>query len=573
MYPDRPIRPLPKRRLRARLSPEQAESIIFPPAPPISAPLFSFPYNQSSAIAGRQQRGEHEHTCNCGHEHSELESEEDEDERAAALQSSPSLPQYTRNLMGAKAAAGMASNFSKPSSTSSSADGYESFENTNNKKKRKIPNMGGASTHHTNLSAEMASMGISGHPRDVSAHEDGDGGVGHYYGSGSSAMQTAPSGTGISGAGRGRYARSSGRTPERRVLGTSTNALNAGKTSGSKRDYNGGGTGNKAGGSSDQGGIISTAIANAQAAQSQVGNENVSMLQQQAAKAHPNKTQFTFTCGSDSANKMVWPGQQNVTFPPIQNDPRADRSWHPSSTTSGVPPPTQIPVPNHHGRRTMATQGTQTSPNMDGTQQAGLAGKNQPQQQGQNTQQGAPQPRKPRRSPSKAYAMAARQRRLQTEYANFHNKPKREDIWICEFCEYESIFGSPPKALVMQYEIKARKERKRAAEKQRLLEKARMRNRKGKKGGKAAAKNNANNNQQNQNPPPDQKYDQPLDDSTVDNQEEEYYDDEFDDLPALVPTPNAATGPNGNYADNHQPPIPTTVKDARGSGKAAVNGA
>jgi hypothetical protein len=212
MYPDRPIRPLPKRRLRARLSPEQAESIVYPPAPPSSAPLFSFPYSQiekASNIASRQQRGEHEHTCNCGGDHSELESDEEEDERAAALQSSPSLLQYTRNLIGAKAAGEIGNNFSKPSSTSSSADGYESFENTNNKKKRKIPNMGSVNTHHTNLSAEMASMGISSHPRDVSAHEDGEGGVGHYYGSGSSAMQTTSSGTGISGAGRGRYARSS----------------------------------------------------------------------------------------------------------------------------------------------------------------------------------------------------------------------------------------------------------------------------------------------------------------------------------------------------------------------------
>ena len=175
-----------------------------------------------------------------------MESDEEEDERAAALQSSPSLLQYTRNLIGAKAAGEIGNNFSKPSSTSSSADGYESFENTNNKKKRKIPNMGSVNTHHTNLSAEMASMGISSHPRDVSAHEDGEGGVGHYYGSGSSAMQTTSSGTGISGAGRGRYARSSGRTSsERRVLGTSTNAVNAAKTGGSKRDYNGGGANNK----------------------------------------------------------------------------------------------------------------------------------------------------------------------------------------------------------------------------------------------------------------------------------------------------------------------------------------
>lgn len=503
-----------------------------------------------------------------------MESDEEEDERAAALQSSPSLLQYTRNLIGAKAAGEIGNNFSKPSSTSSSADGYESFENTNNKKKRKIPNMGSVNTHHTNLSAEMASMGISSHPRDVSAHEDGEGGVGHYYGSGSSAMQTTSSGTGISGAGRGRYARSSGRTSsERRVLGTSTNAVNAAKIGGSKRDYNGGGANNK-GPPPDQGGIISTAIANAQAEQSQVGNENVSLLQQQAQKTTPQKTQFTFTCGSDSANKMVWPGQ-NGSFPALPPGSQADRAWHSTSNTSTGPPPNQIPVPpSHHIRRNVATQGTQTSPNMNGTQQAGAAGQKPVQQQGQNAQQGAQQSKKPRRKPGREYALAARQRRLQQEYTNFHHPPNREDIWICEFCEYESIFGSPPEALVRQYEIKDRKERKRMAEKRRLLEKARMKGRKGKKGGKAAAKNNGNANQQTQNPPSNQKYDQPLDNGQLDNQGEEYYDDEFDDTPSQAPAPHAAAGPNGNYVNNQAPaPNPKATQNARGDGKASVNGA
>ena len=34
VYPDRPIRPLPKRPLRSRLSQEAADSILYPPAPP-----------------------------------------------------------------------------------------------------------------------------------------------------------------------------------------------------------------------------------------------------------------------------------------------------------------------------------------------------------------------------------------------------------------------------------------------------------------------------------------------------------------------------------------------------------
>ena len=63
-----------------------------------------------------------------------------------------------------------------------------------------------------------------------------------------------------------------------------------------------------------------------------------------------------------------------------------------------------------------------------------------------------------------------------------------EDVWICEFCEYESIFGVQPTALIRQYEVKDRRERRRLAEKRRLLEKAKMKGRKGKKATKGQAK-------------------------------------------------------------------------------------
>ncbi|KAH0398145.1 hypothetical protein KCU89_g7544, partial [Aureobasidium melanogenum] len=54
-------------------------------------------------------------------------------------------------------------------------------------------------------------------------------------------------------------------------------------------------------------------------------------------------------------------------------------------------------------------------------------------------------------------------------------------MWICEFCEYEDIWGVRPEALIRQYEIKDRKERQKAEERRRLLEKAKQKNRKGKK--------------------------------------------------------------------------------------------
>ena len=120
-------------------------------------------------------------------------------------------------------------------------DGYESFENTNNKKKRKIPTSGGLANHHSSLSAEMAHMGISS-SRDVFLSQtETDGGIGQYYGTGSSAVPAGVSGTGISGAGRGRYSRAAAKTASgRSPLGVSvngTNALQAGRQLLQKRDY------------------------------------------------------------------------------------------------------------------------------------------------------------------------------------------------------------------------------------------------------------------------------------------------------------------------------------------------
>ena len=194
------------------------------------------------------------------------------------------------------------------------------------------------------------------------------------------------------------------------------------------------------------------------------GKENISLFEQQpSTKPSSARTQFTFTCESDSAKSMVWP------------DPSPSSRVQKDSGFSSRSQPTQ----NDRG---FATQGTQTSPNIANpvSQEASsVAAVHQP---------GLQQPRKPRRPLAKRYAIAARERRLRQEYNNYHHPPKDEDIWICQFCEYESIFGQPPQHLIRQYEAKDRRERKRLAEKRRLLEKAKMKGRKGKKGNKNSAK-------------------------------------------------------------------------------------
>lgn len=178
----------------------------------------------------------------------------------------------------------------------------------------------------------------------------------------------------------------------------------------------------------------------------------------------------------------------------------------------------------------VATQGTQTSPNIVGQQ-----GQDAHQPQAVNHQ--APQQtKKPRRPLAKQYAVAARERRLRQEYSNYHHPPKVEDVWICQFCEYESIFGQPPQYLTRQYEAKDRRERKRLAEKRRLLEKAKMKGRKGKKGNKNANKA-AQQQQQQQNQK--QRYDeQSAEDVPMQNQgtqSEQYLYDDCDEETVSTP--------------------------------------
>lgn len=65
---------------------------------------------------------------------------------------------------------------------------------------------------------------------------------------------------------------------------------------------------------------------------------------------------------------------------------------------------------------------------------------------------------------------AARQRRQQQEIKNSQNPPSGEDAWTCMFCEYERIFGTPPEALIQQYEIKDKRAKKQAAERRKIWE-------------------------------------------------------------------------------------------------------
>lgn len=296
LYPDRAIRPLPRSRLKSKLSPEQANHIVYPPDPPPMSPTLQFNGQQENGdkrspvqngvsretyphIHPSQYRSapvhDHHH-CTCGEDGV---SEEDEAEfdhpdyryqgyAGAVGTPTPSAPAAGLMNGGSKRVdsiqrrlleLGKTGGLPAPAgSVASSADGYESFENTSNKKKRKIPLSSAlsmptaslASVHQSQLSAEMASMGISG--QTDGAIDDGVNGgqiAGQQQPYPSSAQPTTPnSGTGISGAGRGRYGRQTGwRNGERKLMGVNVTSSPA---SGSRAPARAGDVKNGGGGKS-----------------------------------------------------------------------------------------------------------------------------------------------------------------------------------------------------------------------------------------------------------------------------------------------------------------------------------
>lgn len=224
-FPSRRIRPLPRRRLREKLSPEVADTIKYPPSTHETAPLFYYPpYTlkdegsppRIGSTSPTQQSRRTETGRNYTPRQNGLGLRDGDDEemvmrstmvtrsppkiltRAARRHSKPDQPR---------------TNAQPPHSATSSADGYDLFENANNKKKRKIPSAGDAILNSTQLlNNEMGSIAIStdaGHSPTSELHSD----RAHPH-SGTSGFMT--NNQGISGPGRGRLGRArNGRSPLR----------------------------------------------------------------------------------------------------------------------------------------------------------------------------------------------------------------------------------------------------------------------------------------------------------------------------------------------------------------------
>ncbi|KAF4343870.1 hypothetical protein FBEOM_2171 [Fusarium beomiforme] len=459
LFPDRPIRPLPKRRLREKLSPGAAETIPYPPSAHETTPLFYYPpytFKEdgsppracTTSPAPQDRRMETGRNYTPRRNGMGLPGGGDEEETALrstlVTRSPPEI--LTRGTQ--KSSKPELPNPQPPLSATSSVDGYDVFENTNNKKKRKIPSAGDASLNGTqSLDNEIRSLAISaavGHSPTNESHNDR---VYSHSNSHPTNGTFTSNNQGISGPGRGRLGRSrNGRSPLRALSDGTSNSW-AGR--GSKAA-----TSQWAPGEPEGNGIISNAIANAEKIRPQ-GQENVSLLQQHttATKSAPASTQFTFTCDSQVPGTIQWPGHA---------------SKHSMSTQAG---PDSLPpgsVAHHDGSSVAASRGSGSSR------------------------------RDSKRRLDRSLERAARRRRQEAR----RDPTRTADEWICEFCEYEMIFGVPPKALIRQYEMKDRKRRQEEADRKRLLEKAKEKSRKGRKNGKKPATRGENVTTQNPGPGP-----------------------------------------------------------------------
>ncbi|KAK4152361.1 hypothetical protein C8A00DRAFT_34948 [Chaetomidium leptoderma] len=501
LSPNRPIRPLPKRRLRERLSPDVADSIQYPPLPRSSTALFSYPYSlvEEQPDAGRapgRELGSHP-------EQRQAQSNGARNERegnGTALRQGAgrrATPQHANLTARPKPEHGRYADSLPLLSTASSADGYDPFENTNNKK-RKIPTAGDSApsgAHGINDSApgtgSLAAGGQSAESQDEPLAATST----PYYGSGSFASNVHN----VPGPGRGRYGRPRSGKNTLRPLYDSTNSW-AGRTTRPR-------PGQWISGTSESTGIISNAIAKAEKLAPHHGQENLSLLHQlSSTKRSPASTQFTFTCDSQVPGSLAWPGiERRIAMPQYQggavgqgkeNWPRASQS-----TQTGHPTPA-MPQAADVGAKEAPSRG-------------GVGGQNQ---------HAVPAPKSSRRSATKEYLAAAKARRGKTQLRNKRHPPKPEDMWVCHFCEYEWIFGHPPEALVRAYEIKERKQKQLEEQRRAQWERMKKGKHKGKKNSKLPAKNSnaaqdAHHHADSRGAPGDH-YDHGA-------QGEEYYDDEY----------------------------------------------
>jgi hypothetical protein len=205
-------------------------------------------------------------------------------------------------------------------------------------------------------------------------------------------------------------------------------------------------------------GIISTAIAKAEKNSIQPGQENVSLLQQYSTKSTPASTQFTFTCESQVPGTQ-WPG--------------------PESGVSNIPPPVYAANNNAAKQQQMASSARNNA--QKGNTQPQVHAQAAEASHADSSESAASRERKLRRQINRELEKQARDRRRQAQEESRRNPPTGEDLYVCDLCMYQRIFGREPKALIRMFEEKVRQERIDEELRRQRLERAKARGRKGKK--------------------------------------------------------------------------------------------
>ncbi len=189
-YPGRPIRPLPRRRLRERLSLEAAGKIVYPPLTSMIKPTFFHPFTtaqederpQRQHPTDRARQDEIEHNYISRRNVKDVDSDDDYTELAYRSRYSRHSPDSSgRSYRYVQKPETRNNKPAPPASTTSSADGYDSFENTNNKKKRKIPTPGDAISNGILLQNDLVSLGISTPPNESPLREGDGNRAGQYF--------------------------------------------------------------------------------------------------------------------------------------------------------------------------------------------------------------------------------------------------------------------------------------------------------------------------------------------------------------------------------------------------------
>lgn len=210
-FPERPIRPLPKRKLREKLSPEVVRTIQYPPSTLDNSPLFYHPANVTREPPRGSSTGISEDRKPVIRDVNGLESDGVISHgHSTVVSSAEEQPQQTpREEVKYIVRLDQGTSLKETTSAASSIDGYDSLENTNNKKKRKIPSASDTtlrgSPFTSNGSVEVLELG--------SGPDDGNPATAQTYAlPGALSMYS----DGISGPGRGRLGRIAyARTPLR----------------------------------------------------------------------------------------------------------------------------------------------------------------------------------------------------------------------------------------------------------------------------------------------------------------------------------------------------------------------